>query len=261
MNVNATLDGESVTIVSMEEQRLTAFVTYIDAQGGPGNLKITEVPLTDLPLILATGSEAVPSAPPWPLVSTTFDPVNISTRAVLSGGNLVAHCGDGTPGGFGTARSIGTIAENTKTIFEFTHTADTWIPVEDAYCVLGFGTPDHLLDGAPNVGQDTYSLAIQSDGLVLYNNQGIPGYDENIGVGFVGVGDTITFELERSGVDTTVLFYKNGSYMGIRTLEMPSGVWHAMVSSYLFLFTATITANFLGPYQIEPKAGYGPIPV
>jgi hypothetical protein len=64
MNVNATLDGEDVVIVSMEKQRLTAFITYIDAQGGPGNLKIAEIPLTDLPLGLATGSEVVPSAPP-----------------------------------------------------------------------------------------------------------------------------------------------------------------------------------------------------
>ena len=56
MNVNATLNGESVTIVSMEEQRLTAFITYIDASQ---NLKITEIPLTDLPLIMATGSEYV----------------------------------------------------------------------------------------------------------------------------------------------------------------------------------------------------------
>ncbi len=63
MNVNATLDGEAVVIVSMEKQRLTALVAYIDTQSGAGNLKLTEIPLEDLPLIMATGSEHIP--PPW----------------------------------------------------------------------------------------------------------------------------------------------------------------------------------------------------
>lgn len=56
MNVTTTLNGESVTIVSMEEQRLTALIAYIDSSN---DLKITEIPLTDLPLDLATGSEHV----------------------------------------------------------------------------------------------------------------------------------------------------------------------------------------------------------
>ncbi len=59
MNVNAKLNGEDVVIVSMEKQKLTALIAYIDAQGGAGNLKITEVPLTDLPLELASNSEPI----------------------------------------------------------------------------------------------------------------------------------------------------------------------------------------------------------
>jgi hypothetical protein len=256
MNVNATLDGEDVVIVSMEKQRLTAFITYIDAQGGPGNLKIAEIPLTDLPLGLATGSEVVPSAPPWPSVGTTFDPVNKGSNTIISGGNLVATCGNAQS----VARSIGTIAEGSKTIFEFTHTADTWPydPPFSQFCRMGFGTADCPLD--VGVGYETStSLAIQSDGSVNYNG-GEGGSGGSLPEGF-GVGDTITLELERSGGNAIVTFYKNGSYLGIRTQAMPGGVWHAMVSNTVPVFTGTYTANFLGPYQIEPTAGYGPIPV
>ncbi len=57
MNVTATLDGETVTIISMEKQRLTVFISYIDSSQ---DLKITEIPLTDLPLVMATGSEYAP---------------------------------------------------------------------------------------------------------------------------------------------------------------------------------------------------------
>jgi hypothetical protein len=242
----------------MEEQRLTAFVTYIDAQGGPGNLKIAEIPLTDLPLELATGSEAVPSAPPWPSAGTTWDPVNKGSKTTISGeGLLVADCGDGTAGPQSAARSIGTIAEGSKTIFEFTHTADTWLPESEARCRMGFGTADAPLDLGVGSGGST-SLGLQNDGGVSYNGGDVPG--GSFGWGWI-VGDTITFELERSDGNAIMLIYKNGLYKDSRTLAMPAGPWHAMVSNALFLFTSTITANFLGPFQIEPTAGFYPIPV
>ena len=60
MNVNATLNGEAVTIVSMTIERYRALIAYIDAQGGPGNLEITEVPIgpddLDTDLIIATAA-------------------------------------------------------------------------------------------------------------------------------------------------------------------------------------------------------------
>lgn len=57
MNVNATIDGQDVVIVQMTKRKYTAIIAYIDAQGSAGNLKIKEIPLTELPLTMATGSE------------------------------------------------------------------------------------------------------------------------------------------------------------------------------------------------------------
>jgi len=47
MNVNATFEGDTVVIVSMTIERYRALIAYIDAQGGPGNLLIAEVPISD----------------------------------------------------------------------------------------------------------------------------------------------------------------------------------------------------------------------
>ena len=59
MNVNATLNGEAVTIVSMTIERYRALIAYIDAQGGAGNLEITEVPINDFStdVLIATAAE------------------------------------------------------------------------------------------------------------------------------------------------------------------------------------------------------------
>jgi hypothetical protein len=188
----------------------------------------------------------------WPEVSTTFDPVNKGDNTILSGGNLVATCGNPQS----VARSIGTMVEGSKTIFEFTHTSDTWTPEEEAYCRFGFGPDANLNLG---VGQETsLGLAVQNDGSVLYNGGGIPGFPDNLPVGFVP-GDTITLELERSNGDGIVVFYKNGVVMGTRTMAMSEGPWYAIVSNTVPIFAGTYTANFLGPYQIYPKPGYGPI--
>jgi hypothetical protein len=187
-------------------------------------------------------------------VGTTFDPVNKGSNTIISGeGLLVAACGNAPS----VARSIGTIAEGSKTIWEFTHTADTWTPESEARCRMGFGTAAASLD--LKVGEDTSpSLGLQNDGILAYGLGLVPGGD--LGWGWI-VGDTITFELERSGGDAIVKFYKNGLYKDSRTLAMPSGVWYAMVSNTVPIFTSTITANFSGPFQIEPTAGFGPIPV
>lgn len=47
MDVNATLNGQAVTIVSMTIERYRALISYIDAQGTAGTLYVTEVPITD----------------------------------------------------------------------------------------------------------------------------------------------------------------------------------------------------------------------
>jgi hypothetical protein len=202
-----------------------------------------------------TFSDKIPGSPSP--VGTTWDPVNKGSKTIISGEGLVAACGDGTAGPQSAARSIGTIAEGSKTIWEFTHTADTWIPENEALCRMGFGTADANLDRGVGYAEST-AFGIQNDGSVSYNGGDVP--PGNLGSGWV-VGDTITFELERSGGDAIVVMYKNGADLGTRTQAMPGGVWHAMVSNALFLFTSTITANFSGPFQIEPTAGFGPIPV
>lgn len=58
MNVNATLDGQAVTIVSMTIERYRALIAYIDAQGGAGTLYVTEVPISDFStdVIIATAA-------------------------------------------------------------------------------------------------------------------------------------------------------------------------------------------------------------
>jgi hypothetical protein len=122
---------------------------------------------------------------------------------------------------------------------------------------MGFGTADAPLDLGVGSGGST-SLGLQNDGGVSYNGGDVP--PGSLPVGWL-VGDTITFELERSDGNAIMLIYKNGAEIGTRTLAMPAGPWHAMVSNALFLFTETITANFSGPFQIEPRAGFGPIPV
>jgi len=47
MNVNATLNGDTVVIVSMTIERYRALIAYIDDQGSPGNLLVTEIPISD----------------------------------------------------------------------------------------------------------------------------------------------------------------------------------------------------------------------
>ncbi len=57
MNVNATLNGQAVTIVSMSIERYRALISYIDAQGTAGTLYLTEVPIvdftTDVPIAIS----------------------------------------------------------------------------------------------------------------------------------------------------------------------------------------------------------------
>ena len=192
----------------------------------------------------------------WPTESTTFDPVNKGDRTTISDGNLVAVCGNGAPPNASAARSLGAIQENTKTIWEITLTAQP-----DAFCSMGFGTADHDLDGPAALGQDVYSIGCQNNvgGTILYDSGGVPG--GHFGTGYV-VGDIITWELERAGISTTFTCYVNGVSIGTRTLDMPSatGLMYAMVCQTVSLFASTFTANFSGPFQIEPTAGFSPIP-
>lgn len=58
MQTYATIDGQDVVIVQMTKRKYTAVIAYIDAQDTAGNLKIKEIPLTELPLTMATGSTA-----------------------------------------------------------------------------------------------------------------------------------------------------------------------------------------------------------
>jgi hypothetical protein len=48
MNVNATIDGDAVVIVGMSIEKYRVFIAYVDAQGGSGNLKIKEIPISGL---------------------------------------------------------------------------------------------------------------------------------------------------------------------------------------------------------------------
>lgn len=48
MNVNATIDGDTVVIVGMSIEKYRVLVSYVDAQGSAGNLLIKEIPLSDL---------------------------------------------------------------------------------------------------------------------------------------------------------------------------------------------------------------------
>jgi len=48
MDVNATLDGNTVVIIDITLSHYKALVTYIDTQSGAGNAKVVEIPLIDL---------------------------------------------------------------------------------------------------------------------------------------------------------------------------------------------------------------------